>query len=113
VIIIPAHSTGVVFRARLTKRAASEQTRDLTILSERKAKMTQTTRNSIPRRILVGGKWIESQSARFGSVTDPTTNEVIGRVPLCSKSDTDAAIEAAAKAFETWRDVHADRKSVV
>ena len=75
--------------------------------------MTDTTRSSVPRKILVGGKWIESRSARFESVTDPTTNEVIGRVPLCSKSETDAAIEAAAKAFEIWRDVPAPRRAAI
>lgn len=83
------------------------------MFAERTAKMTVTTRNTTPRRILVGGKWVQSQSARIGSVTDPTTNEVIGRVPLCSKSETDAAVEAAAKAFETWRDVPAPRRAAI
>src|SRR5579884_1356376 len=64
------------------------------------------TQNAITTcKMLVGGKWIDSSSKDFTNVYNPSTGEVIAKVPVGSKQDVHTAVEAAQKAFETWRDV--------
>ena len=41
-------------------------------------------------------------TSRHGDIFNPATGEVIGQVPLASKSDLDAAVAKAKKAFEGW-----------
>ena len=75
--------------------------------------MTQSQQDPSPRKVLIGGKWVESLASRFGPVTDPTSNTVIARVPMCGASDVAAAVEAAAKAFATWSDVPPPKRAAV
>lgn len=53
----------------------------------------------------VGGKWIDAKSTLTEEVFNPATGEVIAHVPLSSQEDLDHAVEVAAKAFETWKEV--------
>ncbi|UCG33429.1 MAG: CoA-acylating methylmalonate-semialdehyde dehydrogenase [Phycisphaerales bacterium] len=53
---------------------------------------------------LIDGKWTEAQTDRFGEVWNPSTGEVIARVPFCGQPDVDRAVQAALKAFPHWRD---------
>jgi malonate-semialdehyde dehydrogenase (acetylating) / methylmalonate-semialdehyde dehydrogenase len=50
----------------------------------------------------IDGKHSDGTSGRHGSVTNPATGEVTGRVPLASESEVDTAVSSAAEAFETW-----------
>jgi malonate-semialdehyde dehydrogenase (acetylating)/methylmalonate-semialdehyde dehydrogenase len=50
-----------------------------------------------------GGAWRKSSTADFVKVTNPATGEVIAHTPLSTKSDVDAAVQAAAQAFRAWR----------
>ena len=43
----------------------------------------------------IGGKLVEGKSGRFGSVFNPTTGEVIAKVPLATVEETQDAIEQA------------------
>ena len=52
--------------------------------------------------ILRGGKWIEPKSTRFGEVFNPSTGQVIARVPFCSAAETGDVVEAAAAALPAW-----------
>ena len=52
----------------------------------------------------IGGKWIPSQAAAFVNVHNPALGKVIARTPLSTRADLDGAVQAAAKAFPTWRD---------
>lgn len=52
---------------------------------------------------LIGGEWIDADSAGTIEVTNPATGEVIGTVPNCGAAETKRAIAAAQKAFEGWR----------
>jgi malonate-semialdehyde dehydrogenase (acetylating)/methylmalonate-semialdehyde dehydrogenase len=54
--------------------------------------------------MLVGGKWIESTATEFGSINNPSTGDLIGKVPMCNGKDVDAAVQAAQQAFPAWRD---------
>ena len=50
----------------------------------------------------IGGKWVEAEATGTVEITNPSTGEVIGEVPLSTKAETDRAIAAAAQAFKTW-----------
>jgi malonate-semialdehyde dehydrogenase (acetylating) / methylmalonate-semialdehyde dehydrogenase len=53
-------------------------------------------------KMLVGGRWEESESSRSGEVYNPSTGRVIASVPLCTAADVDRAVQAAAAALPTW-----------
>lgn len=50
----------------------------------------------------IDDKWVESSSERMETVPNPATGETIAHVPLSSKEDVDAAVEAAKEAYEGW-----------
>ncbi|OAA54974.1 succinate-semialdehyde dehydrogenase [Niveomyces insectorum RCEF 264] len=51
----------------------------------------------------VNGEWIKAGSGKTFAVTDPSTGKLIGEAPEFDKTDTEAAVDAAAKAFESFR----------
>jgi malonate-semialdehyde dehydrogenase (acetylating)/methylmalonate-semialdehyde dehydrogenase len=51
----------------------------------------------------VNGEWVAPQTERYLDLDNPATGEIIGRVPLTTKADVDAAIQAAHDAFWEWR----------
>ncbi len=51
----------------------------------------------------IGGRWVASDSARFGDVFNPATGVVLARVPLGAASDVERAVQAGAKAYPAWR----------
>src|SRR3954468_22088592 len=53
----------------------------------------------------VGGHWTPSASEEGLDVTNPANGEVLARVPLSSRSDLDAAVDAARAALPAWRSV--------
>jgi malonate-semialdehyde dehydrogenase (acetylating)/methylmalonate-semialdehyde dehydrogenase len=53
---------------------------------------------------LVQGRWQEAGTTRFGDVYNPSTGRVIARVPLCTPTDVDAVVQAAAAALPKWAD---------
>ncbi len=48
----------------------------------------------------VGGEWVTPSSAELVDVVFPATEETIVQVPLITTAEADAAVEAAAKAFD-------------
>src|SRR5688572_27609566 len=55
-----------------------------------------------PLKNYVGGKWVSSSASSFLDVHNPARGTVIGRTPLSTGSDVDAAVVAAAAAFPEW-----------
>ncbi len=51
----------------------------------------------------VNGEWVEADTDRYLDVDNPATGEIIGKVPLSSTEDVQAAIKAANDAFWEWR----------
>src|ERR1700741_5421821 len=51
----------------------------------------------------VNGKFTEASDGRTSDVIDPSTGEVYAHAPVSSRQDVDAAMAAAAAAFEGWR----------
>src|SRR4051812_12463500 len=52
----------------------------------------------------VNGKLVDAADGRTTDLIDPSTGEVFGTAPLSGQADVDAAYQAAATAFEGWRD---------
>jgi len=50
------------------------------------------------------GKWIDSQSNTLEQDTNPATGEVIAEFPVAREEEANAAVEAAYRAFNEWRD---------
>jgi acyl-CoA reductase-like NAD-dependent aldehyde dehydrogenase len=58
-----------------------------------------------PTLMLIGGDWRESANGTFIAVENPANHTIVGRVPRGADADVDAAVRAAARAFEQWRAV--------
>jgi malonate-semialdehyde dehydrogenase (acetylating)/methylmalonate-semialdehyde dehydrogenase len=52
----------------------------------------------------VGGKWSPSNTREVLPVPNPATEEVLALVPLSKATEVDAAVQAAQKAFVTWKE---------
>ena len=52
----------------------------------------------------IAGSETSGASTRFGPVWDPATGAQQAQVALAEPADVDAAVAAAAKAFDSWRD---------
>jgi malonate-semialdehyde dehydrogenase (acetylating) / methylmalonate-semialdehyde dehydrogenase len=56
------------------------------------------------------GSWRSSDVQDCADVINPATNEKLARVPLGTKKDVDAAVQAAASAFPAWRRTPAEER---
>jgi len=61
---------------------------------------------SRPRKLLIGGQWVEARSGKTFETYNPATGEVLAHVAEGDRADIDLAVAAARKAFETglWPD---------
>src|SRR6202167_4229337 len=60
----------------------------------------------------VNGKYADTAEGRSSDVVDPSTGEVYAQAPISSAKDVDAAMQAAANAFEGWRDSTPSERSL-
>jgi aldehyde dehydrogenase (NAD+) len=60
-----------------------------------------------PKKLFIGGKWVESASGKTFETINPSTGEVLARVAEGGAEDIDRAVAAARKAHESgvWRDI--------
>jgi malonate-semialdehyde dehydrogenase (acetylating)/methylmalonate-semialdehyde dehydrogenase len=61
----------------------------------------------------IGGRWVASSTTEFFDVHNPAVGSVIGRTPLSTPADVDAAVRAAAQAFPAWRDTPVNARAQV
>jgi malonate-semialdehyde dehydrogenase (acetylating)/methylmalonate-semialdehyde dehydrogenase len=61
----------------------------------------------------VGGRWVKAETADSFEVHNPAFGEVIGRTPLSTATDVDAAVRAATQAFPAWRDTPVNARAQV
>src|SRR3954463_15192370 len=52
----------------------------------------------------IGGRWGTGPPSKFFDVHNPAVGDIIGRTPLSTAEDVDAAVQAATQAFPAWRD---------
>ena len=60
----------------------------------------------------VNGKFTDASDGRTSDVIDPSTGEVYAHAPVSGRQDVDAAMAAAANAFEGWRDATPSERSL-
>ncbi|MEN5215117.1 aldehyde dehydrogenase family protein [Pseudomonas pudica] len=60
-----------------------------------------------PKRLLIGGQWLDAASGRRFDTLNPATEQVLCQIAEADSADVDAAVLAARKAFEsaTWSGV--------
>ncbi|MFU8855768.1 MAG: aldehyde dehydrogenase family protein [Deferrisomatales bacterium] len=56
-------------------------------------------------KLLIGGEWVESDSTVVQETTNPATGEVIAQFPEATREEARAAVEAAHRAYVSWKDV--------
>src|SRR5438067_5900683 len=61
----------------------------------------------------IGGRWVKAHATEFFDVHNPAVGEVIGRTPLSTSADVDAAVEAARRAFPAWRETPVNARAQV
>ena len=62
---------------------------------------------------IVGDSRIRAKDGREIEVLDPATDELVATVPDSGPTETIAAVDAAAKAFETWRLVPVSERAAI
>jgi aldehyde dehydrogenase (NAD+) len=67
--------------------------------------MSDSTKN------FIGGKWQAAASAKTFESINPATGKLVGACAASGPRDLEAAVEAAARAFETWRRTPAPRRA--
>ncbi len=53
--------------------------------------------------LLIDGKAVQSTTTEWMDVLDPATQKVVGRVPMATSAELNAAVASARDAFATWR----------
>ena len=61
----------------------------------------------------INGKWVEAKGGKTFTSLNPANGEVLGEVALSSAEDVDAAVQAAAAAFDSWRKTPAPRRGEI
>jgi phenylacetaldehyde dehydrogenase len=71
-----------------------------------------TTFLATPRKMLIGGRWLEAASGKTFPTYNPATGEVLAQVAEGNSIDVDRAVTAARKAFEggLWRTLTASER---
>ncbi|HKD96729.1 MAG TPA: aldehyde dehydrogenase family protein, partial [Micromonosporaceae bacterium] len=55
-------------------------------------------------RNFVNGAYVDPKDGQYADLIDPCTGDAFASAPVSGAADVDAAMEAAATAFESWRD---------
>src|SRR5882672_6567451 len=65
-----------------------------------------------PRKMLIGGRWLEAASGKTFPTYNPATGEVLAQVAEGNSAEVDRAVTAARKAFEggPWRTLTASER---
>jgi aldehyde dehydrogenase (NAD+) len=62
-------------------------------------------------KLYIGGEWVDSGGDGSIEVVNPTTEDVIGRVPEGTAQDADRAVRAARAAFDSWSQTSPDERA--
>ncbi|WP_455257578.1 aldehyde dehydrogenase family protein [Peptoniphilus asaccharolyticus] len=64
-------------------------------------------------RMFIGGEWKEASDGQWLETFNPATGEVLSKIPQATNEDVDSAVEAAKKAFETFKDSTATERQAL
>ena len=73
--------------------------------------MLQKANSFMKQANLIDGKWVPADSGATIDVVNPANGQVLGNVPKSGKAETRRAIEAAEKAFQTFKKTTALERS--
>src|SRR5471032_1176366 len=54
-------------------------------------------------KLLINGEWVESTTTHWQDIVNPATQQVLAKVPFATAEEVNAAIDAAHRAFQTWK----------
>ncbi|HLZ99435.1 MAG TPA: aldehyde dehydrogenase family protein, partial [Steroidobacteraceae bacterium] len=54
-------------------------------------------------KMLLDGKFIDSQTSEWHDVVNPATQQVLAQVPFATDAEINAAIASAKQAYTTWK----------
>jgi succinate-semialdehyde dehydrogenase / glutarate-semialdehyde dehydrogenase len=64
--------------------------------------------------LYIDGKWLNGEGRKGEDVINPATGKTLAHLPHASKADLDAALAAAVKGFQVWRNTSAyDRSKIM
>jgi len=68
-----------------------------------------------PKRMLIGGRWVDARSGKTLETVNPATEEILARVAEADSADVDVAVAAARRAFEapSWAGISPDARTRV
>ncbi len=76
--------------------------------------MTKTIEKATTYHNYIDGKWVKSETGRtFASYNPANTEEVVGYFPQSSEKDLKAAVEAAHRAFPSWKKTPAPERAEI
>lgn len=58
----------------------------------------------------INGKWVEAENKGYLDVENPSTGEILAKVPFSTNAETNRAIDAAHNAYKTWKDTPVARR---
>lgn len=64
-------------------------------------------------QLFIDGQWVDSSEKKTITVKNPATGEVLSTIQNATKADVDAAVEAAWRAFESWKKVSVQERSQI
>ncbi|WP_048647951.1 NAD-dependent succinate-semialdehyde dehydrogenase [Nitratireductor soli] len=73
--------------------------------------MLQKTSHFMRQANFIDGAWVGADSGKSIDVVNPATGLTIGTVPRCGRAETRRAIEAAERAFRSWKKTSADHRA--
>jgi len=73
--------------------------------------MATTTVDTYP--MIIGGQTVAGSSGKFVDVINPSTEELVGRVPVATPDEIDLAVKTAQEAFKVWRDTPAAERAAM
>jgi aldehyde dehydrogenase (NAD+) len=62
-------------------------------------------------KLFIGGEWVDPAGDGTIEVINPTTEEVVGRIPEGTAEDADRAVRAARAAFDAWSQTPAEERA--
>ena len=72
------------------------------------------TASAMPSQMFIDGRWLDAQGGKTLPVINPADESTLAEIAYGGRSETDRAIEAAAKAFPAWRALSAyDRAKIL
>jgi 1-pyrroline dehydrogenase len=75
--------------------------------------VTETLERAKTYQQFIGGDFVDAADGRTAEVINPANDQVIANVPASSQQDVDRAVDAAATAFEIWKNTTPQDRSLL